>query len=95
VHPRLRLLTLLLLVFVPSAVEAQLEPPTTGGYAVPYIFDPTIIHTGAYTNINPYRQICRVEQIVGRPLPGQIIKAGPSTRKYPVPDSVAGRLKAS
>jgi hydroxymethylglutaryl-CoA lyase len=37
----------------------------------------------------------RVEQIVGRPLPGQIIKAGPSTRKYPVPDSVAGRLKAS
>ena len=37
----------------------------------------------------------RVEQIVGRPMPGQIIKAGPSTRKYPVPDSVAGRLKAS
>jgi len=37
----------------------------------------------------------RVEQIVGRALPGQIIKAGPSTRRYPVPDSVAGRLKAS
>jgi hydroxymethylglutaryl-CoA lyase len=37
----------------------------------------------------------RVEQIVGRTLPGQIIKAGPSTRRYPVPDSVAGRLKAS
>jgi len=37
----------------------------------------------------------RVEGIVGRPLPGQIIKAGPWTRKYPVPDSVAGRLKAS
>ncbi len=37
----------------------------------------------------------RVEQIVGRPLPGQIVKAGPSTRKYPVPDGVAGRLKAS
>jgi hydroxymethylglutaryl-CoA lyase len=37
----------------------------------------------------------RVEQIIGRPLPGQIIKAGPSTRRYPVPDSVAGRLKAS
>jgi hydroxymethylglutaryl-CoA lyase len=34
----------------------------------------------------------RVEQIIGRPLPGQIIKAGPSTRRYPVPDSVAGRL---
>jgi HK97 family phage major capsid protein len=38
---------------------------TTGGYAVPYSFDPTIIATGAYTNINPFRQICRVEQIVG------------------------------
>jgi hydroxymethylglutaryl-CoA lyase len=37
----------------------------------------------------------RVEQLVGRPLPGQIIKAGPSTRRYPVPDTVAGRLKAS
>jgi hydroxymethylglutaryl-CoA lyase len=37
----------------------------------------------------------RVEQLLGRPLPGQIIKAGPSTRRYPVPDSVAGRLKAS
>jgi hydroxymethylglutaryl-CoA lyase len=37
----------------------------------------------------------RVEQLVGRPLPGQIVKAGPSTRRYPVPDAVAGRLKAS
>jgi hydroxymethylglutaryl-CoA lyase len=37
----------------------------------------------------------RVEQIVGRGLPGQIIKAGPSTRRYPVPDPVAARLKAS
>lgn len=37
----------------------------------------------------------RVEEIVGRTLPGQIIKAGPSTRKYPVPDTVAGRLKTS
>jgi hydroxymethylglutaryl-CoA lyase len=37
----------------------------------------------------------RVEQIVGRALPGQIVKAGPSTRRYPVPDTVAARLKAS
>jgi hydroxymethylglutaryl-CoA lyase len=37
----------------------------------------------------------RVEQIVGRPLPGQIIKAGPSSRKYPVPDPVAARLQPS
>jgi hydroxymethylglutaryl-CoA lyase len=36
----------------------------------------------------------RVQEIVGRALPGQIVKAGPSTRKYPVPDSVAGRLGA-
>jgi hydroxymethylglutaryl-CoA lyase len=35
----------------------------------------------------------RVEQIIGRPLPGQIIKAGPSTRRYPMPDSVAARLQ--
>ena len=34
----------------------------------------------------------RVQEIVGRALPGQIVKAGASTRKYPVPDSVAGRL---
>jgi HK97 family phage major capsid protein len=38
---------------------------TTGGDAIPYTFDPTFIPTGAFTNINPYRQICRVEQIVG------------------------------
>src|SRR5499426_4138063 len=36
----------------------------------------------------------RVEQIVGRALPGQVIKAGPSTRRYPVPDTVAARLRA-
>ncbi len=34
----------------------------------------------------------RVEEIVGRALPGQIVKAGPSTRRYPLPDGVAGRL---
>ena len=34
----------------------------------------------------------QVERVVGRPLPGQIVKAGPSTRRYPVPDGVAGRL---
>jgi hydroxymethylglutaryl-CoA lyase len=37
----------------------------------------------------------RVQEIVGRPLPGQIVKAGASTRRYPVPDTVAARLKAS
>ena len=34
----------------------------------------------------------RVQQIVGRALPGQIVKAGPFTRRYPVPDTVAGRI---
>ena len=34
----------------------------------------------------------RVQEIVGRTLPGQIVKAGKSDRKYPVPDGVAGRL---
>jgi hydroxymethylglutaryl-CoA lyase len=37
----------------------------------------------------------RVQDVVGRALPGQIVKAGPSTRRYPVPDSVAGRLTAA
>ena len=34
----------------------------------------------------------RVQEILGRALPGQIVKAGPSTRKYPIPDTVATRL---
>jgi hydroxymethylglutaryl-CoA lyase len=33
----------------------------------------------------------RVQEIVGRTLPGQIVKAGPSTRRYPLPDGVAAR----
>jgi hydroxymethylglutaryl-CoA lyase len=37
----------------------------------------------------------RVQDVVGRALPGQIVKAGPSTRRYPVPDSVAGRVTAA
>lgn len=36
----------------------------------------------------------RVQEIVGRPLPGQVIKAGKSDRRYPVPDGVAARLPA-
>ena len=34
----------------------------------------------------------RVQDVIGRALPGQIVKAGPWTRRYPVPDSVAGRV---
>jgi hydroxymethylglutaryl-CoA lyase len=37
----------------------------------------------------------RVQELVGRTLPGQIVKAGKSTRRYPVPDTVASRLSAA
>src|SRR5213594_3605325 len=37
----------------------------------------------------------RVQEIVGRTLPGQIVKAGKSTRRYPVPDTVVGRVPAA
>jgi hydroxymethylglutaryl-CoA lyase len=53
---------------------------------------------GVTTGIDLERLVAvsrRVEGIVGRPLPGQIVKAGPSTRRYPVPDSVAAKLRAS
>jgi hydroxymethylglutaryl-CoA lyase len=36
----------------------------------------------------------RVQEIVGRVLPGQIVKAGKWDRRYPVPDAVAARLPA-
>jgi hydroxymethylglutaryl-CoA lyase len=34
----------------------------------------------------------RVQEIVGRALPGQIVKAGKSDRRYPLPDGVIARL---
>ena len=37
----------------------------------------------------------RVQEIVDRPLPGQIVKAGTSSRRYPVPDGVSARLPAA
>jgi hydroxymethylglutaryl-CoA lyase len=36
----------------------------------------------------------RVQDLVGRPLPGQIVKAGKWDRRYPAPDGVAARLPA-
>ena len=36
----------------------------------------------------------RVQEIIGRSLPGQIVKAGMWDRKYPVPDGVAARIPA-
>ena len=37
----------------------------------------------------------RVQEIVGRALPGQLVKAGPSSRRYPLPDTVASRVPRS
>jgi HK97 family phage major capsid protein/HK97 family phage prohead protease len=38
----------------------------TGGYTVPFAFDPTIVAIGAWTGaVNPYRRSCRVVSIVG------------------------------
>jgi len=48
-----------------AAALAVTGTTTTGGYAVPYIFDPTMIRIGAHTAINPYRAACRVETISG------------------------------
>jgi hydroxymethylglutaryl-CoA lyase len=53
---------------------------------------------GVHTGIDLERLVGvsrRVQEIVGRTLPGQIVKAGPSTRKYPMPDSVAARLSGA
>ncbi len=53
---------------------------------------------GVATGIDLPRLIAvarRVEQIIARPLPGQVMKAGPSTRRYPVPDGVAAKLSAA
>ena len=36
-----------------------------GGYAVPFYFDPTLLHVGAWDNVNPFRQVCTVKTIVG------------------------------
>lgn len=46
-----------------AALTVQTD--ATGGYAVPFSFDPTLVHVGAWTTINPYRSTCTVKQIVG------------------------------
>lgn len=38
----------------------------TGGFTVPFAFDPTVIAIGAWSGaVNPYRRVCRVVNIVG------------------------------
>ena len=46
-----------------GALTVQVD--ATGGFSVPFYFDPTIVATGAHTTINPYRRACRVIPIVG------------------------------
>ena len=46
-----------------AAALAVTGTTTTGGYAVPYIFDPTLLHIGAFTAVNPFRAACRVVTI--------------------------------
>jgi HK97 family phage major capsid protein len=41
------------------------QTDATGGYMVPFYFDPTLLHVGAWTATNPYRQACTVKTIVG------------------------------
>ena len=53
---------------------------------------------GVETGIDLDRLIAvsrRVQEIIGRTLPGQIVKAGKWDRRYPVPDGVAVRLSTA
>jgi hydroxymethylglutaryl-CoA lyase len=50
---------------------------------------------GVQTGIDLDRLIAvsrRVQEIVGRELPGQVVKAGTADRRYPLPDAAAARL---
>lgn len=76
-----------------AAALAVTGTTTTGGYAVPYVFDPTLIHIGVYTATNPFRQACRVETItngnnwravtVGAVTSVYITEAGAATEQGP------------
>ncbi len=46
-----------------AAALAVTATTTTGGYAVPYVFDPTLLHTGVWTAQNPFRAACRTVTI--------------------------------
>ena len=48
-----------------AAAPLTVQTDATGGYAVPFYFDPTLLHVGAWTSVNPYRQACSVKTIVG------------------------------
>ena len=46
-----------------AAALAVTGTTTTGGYAVPYVFDPTMMHIGVWTQQNPFRAACRTVNI--------------------------------
>lgn len=48
-----------------AAAPLTVQTDATGGYAVPFSFDPTLLHIGAWTSTNPYRRACTVKTIVG------------------------------
>jgi HK97 family phage major capsid protein len=48
-----------------AAGPLTVQTDATGGFYVPFYFDPTVLHTGAWTNVNPYRAACTVKTIVG------------------------------
>src|SRR5207244_3055328 len=81
---------------VPGGRRAGRPPaPAPSGNGCAEAPAPCLHAMGVQTGIDLDRLVGvsrRVQEIVGRALPGQIVKAGASTRKYPVPDSVAGRL---
>jgi HK97 family phage major capsid protein len=53
---------------------------SAGGYAVPFTLDPTIINT-SNGSVNPYRQIARIEQIVGTTWQGVTSAGVTATRR--------------
>lgn len=48
-----------------AAAPLTVQTDATGGYAVPFYFDPTLLHVGAWTITNPFRQACTIKTIVG------------------------------
>jgi len=47
------------------AAAMTVQTDATGGFGVPFYFDPTLVHVGAWTSENPYRTNCRTIQISG------------------------------
>jgi len=45
------------------AAVAVVGTTTTGGYAVPYIFDPSVVRVGVWTAQNPFRAACKTVTI--------------------------------